>query len=320
MALAASLSACSSDDTTQPAGKNKDKVVRVEAAVAGIPTRGYYSPGQTPKEFSFTINNSEDLSYIYNNVLITKGEGNTWTSAQTMLWQNYTTPVDLYAYAPRNAEYNGDIYDAGDFPVSVDADQTANDNNTYTQDFLVFKRKDFVPQKDLTSRGTVNVEFSHALCCFHLEVELGTEFDYPTPTDENSISDLTIGGTITGGHCDFRTDPLPTVSVVEGTTPTPVKPYKGDFTPATGGPAGETKNAIAVFDCILMPQTVAAKGFYISFNLNGRNFVWKAPEEVKLEGGKRYQLSLRAGYDRVVAGEITATPWEDTNLPDMETE
>lgn len=326
MAMAASLSACSSDDTTQPAGKNNDKVVRVEAGVEGLATRGNYRPGQTPSDFSITIHNFNDFlydqalrPYTYNNVSVTKS-GDTWTTAQTMLWANYSDPVDIFAYAPRNNEYNMPIYYTEDLPVSVQADQTAIGPDDRSQDFLVYKRAGFVPQKDLTSRGTVRVEFTHALCNFYLQVELGTEFDYPTATDANSISDLAIGGTVISGHCDFVTPAVPTVSVVEGNATTPVKPYMLGFSPAIGGEAGEITNAVAEYECILLPQTVKAEEFYVTFNLNGRNFMWKAPGEVKLEPNTSYTLKLRAGLDRVVAGEITAKPWTEAELPDMETE
>lgn len=326
MAMAASLSACSSDDTTQPAGKNNDKVVRVEAGVEGLATRGNYSPGQTPSEFSITIHNPKDFlydpalrPYTYNNVSVTKS-GDTWATAQAMLWANYSDPVDIFAYAPRNNEYNMPIYYTQDLPVSVQADQTAIGPDDRSQDFLVYKRTDFVPQKDLTSRGTVNVQFTHALCNFNLQVELGTEFDYPTATDANSISDLAIGGTVISGHCDFVIPAVPTVSVVEGNATTPVKPYMSGFSPAEGGEAGEITNAVAEYECILLPQTVEAEEFYVTFNLNGRNFMWRAPREVKLEANTSYTLKLRAGLDRVVAGEISAKPWTEENLPDMETE
>lgn len=325
MAMAASLSACSSDDTTQPVGKNNDKVVRVEAGVEGLATRGNYRPGQTPSEFSITIHNPKDFQYdptlrpyTYDNVSVTK-TGDTWTTAQAMLWANYSDPVDIFAYAPRNNEYN-DIYYTEDLPVSVQADQTAIGPEDRSQDFLVYKRTGFVPQNDLTSRGTVRVEFTHALCNFNLRLELGTEFDYPTATDANSISDLAIGGTVISGHCDFVIPSVPTVSVVEGNATTPVKPYMSGFSPAIGGEAGEITNAVAEYECILLPQTVKAEDFYVSFNINGRNFMWRAPREVKLEPNTSYTLKLRAGLDRVVAGEISAKPWTEDNLPDMETE
>jgi hypothetical protein len=69
----------------------------------------------------------------------------------------------------------------------------------------------------------------------------------------------------------------------------------------------------------VIPQTIS--NFVISFDLtNGKTLNYTAPSSVTFEAGKSYTLNVQVGQDLVVAGAITASPWESVDAGMLETE
>ena len=69
----------------------------------------------------------------------------------------------------------------------------------------------------------------------------------------------------------------------------------------------------------VIPQTIS--NFRISFDLtNGKTLNYTAPSSVTFEAGKSYTLNVQVGQDLVVAGAITASPWESVDAGMLETE
>ena len=83
---------------------------------------------------------------------------------------------------------------------------------------------------------------------------------------------------------------------------------------------GDTTQAIANYECILIPQTVAADSFEVSFKIGDRNFSWMSPSAVTLAADTQYNLTLNVGKDVVTVGGFTATPWTEADPQDLGTE
>lgn len=315
-ALTAALSACSSDEdagTVMP----QDKVVRVTANVGDMTTRGSYDT-QSLDSMGLGIKNANSDTYSYSNVKFTK-TGNAWTPTSTLLWQDDDKAVDIVAYAPYKKvdTLTTNLCDQKQFPVEVQTVQGKDDNSS---DFLVFKHAGFVPQADLVS-GAVPVTLSHAMSRLTLKIKFGTEFDANAKLTANPVTSLTIGGTIVKGQCDF-TATLPTVTAQAGQAAEAVTPYESaDFQPATGEEASQEKNnAIATYECILVPQRVEAGTFSVTLSLNGKVYTWTSPSAVTLDANSSYTLTLTIGRDAIVESGLSVKAWTSQTAMERETD
>ena len=303
------FASCSSEDELAQNNYPMDNVVRVTTSVKDINTRAFHSTN-TLDEFAFCIVNPQSTKFSYDNVKVTK-EASTWTPASQMLWQNASQPVDIIAYAPYSkiSRYEK-MSNATNYPVYVKVQQEAD---TYESDFLVYKKKGFVPGKDLTN-GAVDITFTHALSLLNINIEFGNEFSKTTPLTSNPINNITVGGSVDRGYADFTKD---VISVTADATRAPVLivPVLGDFNAAANNEA----HAIVSYSAILIPQTIA-EGFRVEFEIDGKIYAWTASESVTLESGKKHQLNLTVGKDVVKSGYISSKPWTEGTGGTLETE
>lgn len=303
------FASCSSEDELAQNNYPMDNVVRVTTSVKDINTRAFHSTN-TLDEFAFCIVNPQSTKFSYDNVKVTK-EASTWTPASQMLWQNASQPVDIIAYAPYSkiSKYEK-MSNATNYPVYVKVQQEAD---TYESDFLVYKKKGFVPEKDLTN-GTVDITFTHALSLLNINIEFGNEFSKTTPLTSNPINNITVGGSVDRGYADFTKD---VISVTADATRAPVLivPVLVDFNAAANNEA----HAIVSYSAILIPQTIA-EGFRVEFEIDGKIYAWTASESVTLESGKKHQLNLTVGKDVVKSGYISSKPWTEGTGGTLETE
>ena len=145
--------------------------------------------------------------------------------------------------------------------------------------------------------------------------KLGTEFNVSGVPAQDIISDVVLSGTTRDfmlkgatGYTSFTVEP--------GTVASDIKPYNAGWTSA----ADVKGNCISVYECILVPQTVASGVLKISFKAAGKNYEWTLPERRKFEGNTAYTLTLKVGKDAVIAGGFTATEWTETPGGELETE
>ena len=303
------FASCSNDEDFAQSNYPMDNVVRVTTNVKDITTRAFHSTN-TLGEFAFCIVNPQSTKYSYDNVKVTKA-ASTWTPASQMLWQNASQPVDIIAYAPYyNVSRYETISNATNYPVYVKEQQKAD---TYESDFLVYKKKEFVPGTDLTN-GAVDITFTHALSLLNINIEFGNEFNETAPLASNPINNINIGGSVNRGYADFTTDAI-NVTADATSAPVLIAPVLGDFNAAANNDAHATVN----YSAILIPQTIA-QGFRVEFEIDGKNYVWTASESVTLESGKKHQLNLTVGKDVVKSGYITASPWDEGTGGNLETE
>ena len=312
------FASCSNDEDLAQSNYPMDNVVRIMTSVDGMNTRASYG-NSTDKlnSFGFCINNAGSDKYTYDNIKVTK-EGNNWNPATQMLWQNSTTAVDILAYAPyqettEDATGKVKIFGKTDYAFSVQADQS--DAEDYSSDLIVFKQTGFTPVSELNTSKAVEVAFTHLLSQLNLIIELRDQFNTNNNTvTKGFVTDVKVNGTIISSKVDFSASPISVQ--VDGTQTAAITPETTGFTPAENA----TAHAVFNYSAIVIPQTVAAGNFSISFKVNNTEYIWTATDAVTFESGKKHELHLLAGKDVVQGGAISAKPWGKETITEKETD
>lgn len=324
-ALAATvLSGCSKSDE-QPVNSNfpADGVIRVSTSVgdmqtrAGITADNIYSfflniENTTNSDYSYYASMLGDNTYGWNSYVPDGG-----TTPMQMLWRNSTDKVKVTALSQSGIAFSYDDFTKGTAEVGIELDQKGFliDNS----DVLFMATKEVDPANDLTTDGKLLITFKHLFSKLNLTITLGTELNITPGTDTNPISDLKVNGT----YVQATFAPLTgadALTLDEKYGIKPVLPFVGAYTPGSAAGAATQTKAVALYECILVPQTVEAQKFTISFTINGKSYEWASPSEVTLERGKQYALALTVGKDVVQTGQFTAGEWTGNTDSTIETE
>ena len=313
------FASCSNDEDLAQSNYPMDNVVRIMTSVDGMNTRASYG-NSTDKlnSFGFCINNAGSDKYTYDNIKVTK-EGNNWNPATQMLWQNSTTAVDILAYAPyqettEDASGKVKVFGKTDYAFSVKADQS--DAEDYSSDLIVYKQTGFKPGTELNTSKAVDVTFTHLLSQLNLTIELRDQFnqDEKKPVTSATVTDVKVDGTFIRSKVNFAADPISFLRDGQASaaiTPETVAFKKADKT---------TDHATFKYSAIVIPQTVLAGAFCISFKVDGTDYIWTATSDVEFVSGKKYDLLLLVGKDVVQGGAITAKPWGEETIIEKETD
>ena len=305
---AALFASCSNEDELAQNNYPMDNVVRITTSVDGMNTRASYG-NSTDKlnSFGFCINNANSKTYTYDNVKVTK-DGSNWNPATQMLWQNSTTAVDILAYAPyqkSTEDANGivKVFGKTDYAFSVKKDQSNAED--YSSDLIVYKQTGFTPGSELNTSKAVDVTFTHLLSQLNLTIELRDQFnqDENKPVTSATVTDVKVDGTIISSKVNFAADPISVQ--VHGTQAAAITPETTGFTPAQNA----IDHAVFNYSAIVIPQTVTADKFSISFKVDGTEYIWTATVDVNFVSGKKHDLHLLVGKDVVQGGAISANPW-----------
>ena len=312
------FASCSNEDGLPQSNYPMDNVVRIMTSVDGMNTRASYGNStDNLNSFGFCIKNANSEKYTYDNVKVTK-EGSNWIPATQMLWQNSTTAVDILAYAPyqeTTEDANGKVKVFGktDYAFSVKEDQSNAED--YSSDLIVYKQTGFTPGTKLNTNQAVNVAFTHLLSQLNLIIELRDQFNTNNNTvTKGFVTDVKVNGTIISSKVDFSASPISVQ--VDGTQTAAITPETTGFTPAENA----TAHAVFNYSAIVIPQTVAAGNFSISFKVNNTEYIWTATDAVTFEFGKKHELHLLAGKDVVQGGAISAKPWGKETITEKETD
>ena len=313
------FASCSNEDGLAQNNYPMDNVVRIMTSVDGMNTRASYGNSTDKlKSFGFCIKNANSEKYTYDNIKVTK-EGSNWIPATQMLWQNSTTAVDILAYAPyqeTTEDANGKVkvFGNSDYAFSVKADQSGAED--YSSDLIVYKQTGFTPTSDLNTNQAVNVAFTHLLSQLNLTIELRDQFNQDGKTvTAATVTDVKVNGTIISSKVDFSASPI-SVQVDGTQSATAITPETTGFTPAENA----TGHAAFNYSTIVIPQTVAAGNFSISFKVDGTDYIWTATDAVTFESGKKHELLLLVGKDVVQGGTISATSWGNGGTGSLETD
>ena len=294
-----------------------DGIIRVAADVTDPQTRAGMETNNLTM-FQLRVQNPVNDTYSYNAQM--KKDGDQWVSYKNdgsekmmMLWQNKTQKVNVAAVCIPGVTLTDENWKAtGATPVNimVEADQSKADKLNKS-DLLAMKNHEFNPATELTTGGKMKVELKHRLAKLNLTVKLGTDFNMNgTGTTTNPISEVNVNGTNTKAAWALVADELNGLSEAN-----PVKPFAGAYTAGQS----EKKNAVAKYECILLPQTINANGFAVKILIGGKLYTWKSGDKVTLTSNTQYNLTLTVGKDIVVIGNFTATPWTDGGTKNIET-
>lgn len=312
------FASCSNDEDLAQSNYPMDNVVRIMTSVDGMNTRASYGNSTDKlKSFGFCIKNANSEKYTYDNIKVSQ-EGSNWIPATQMLWQNSTTAVDILAYAPyqettEDASGKVKVFGKSDYVFSVKADQS--DAEDYSSDLIVFKQTGFTPGSELNTSKAVEVAFTHLLSQLNLTIELRDQFNTNNNTvTKGFVTDVKVNGTIISSKVDFSASPISVQ--VDGTQAAAITPETTGFTPAENA----TAHAVFNYSAIVIPQTVAAGNFSISFKVNNTEYIWTATDAVTFESGKKHELHLLAGKDVVQGGAISAKPWGKETITEKETD
>lgn len=312
------FASCSNEDGLPQSNYPADNVVRIMTSVDGMNTRASYGNSTDKlKSFGFCIKNANSEKYTYDNIMVSQ-EGSNWIPATQMLWQNSTTPVDILAYAPfqettEDASGKVKVFGKTDYAFSVKADQSGAED--YSSDLIVYKQTGFTPGTKLNTNQAVNVAFTHLLSQLNLIIELRDQFNTNNNTvTKGFVTDVKVNGTIISSKVDFSASPISVQ--VDGTQTAAITPETTGFTPAENA----TAHAVFNYSAIMIPQTVAAGNFSISFKVNNTEYIWTATDAVTFKFGKKHELHLLAGKDVVQGGAISAKPWGDETITEKETD
>ena len=312
------FASCSNEDGLPQSNYPADNVVRIMTSVDGMNTRASYGNSTDKlKSFGFCIKNANSEKYTYDNIKVSQ-KGYNWIPATQMLWQNSTTAVDILAYAPyqeTTEDANGKVKVFGktDYAFSVKEDQSNAED--YSSDLIVFKQTGFTPVLELNTSKAVEVAFTHLLSQLNLIIELRDQFNTNNNTvTKGFVTDVKVNGTIISSKVDFSASPISVQ--VDGTQTAAITPETTGFTPAENA----TAHAVFNYSAIVIPQTVAAGNFSISFKVNNTEYIWTATDTVTFESGKKHELHLLAGKDVVQGGAISAKPWGKETITEKETD
>ena len=313
------FASCSNDEDLAQSNYPMDNVVRIMTSVDGMNTRASYGNSTDKlKWFGFCIKNANSEKYTYDNIKVTK-EGSNWIPATQMFWQNSTTPVDILAYAPyqeTTEDANGKVKVFGkpDYAFSVKADQS--DAEDYSSDLIVYKQTGFTPGSELNTSKAVDVTFTHLLSQLNLTIELRDQFnqDEKKPVTSATVTDVKVDGTYLRSKVNFAADPISVLR--DGRASTAITPETVAFKKADK----TTDHATFKYSAIVIPQSIMAGAFCISFKVDGTDYIWTATSDVKFVSGKKYDLHLLVGKDVVQGGVITARPWGEETIIEKETD
>ena len=313
------FASCSNDEDLAQSNYPMDNVVRIMTSVDGMNTRASYGNSTDKlKSFGFCIKNANSEKYTYDNIKVSQ-EGSNWIPATQMLWQNSTTAVDILAYAPyqettEDASGKVKVFGKTDYAFSVKEDQSNAED--YSSDLIVYKQTGFKPGTELNTSKAVEVTFTHLLSQLNLTIELRDQFnqDEEKPVTSATVTDVKVDGTLIRSKVNFTADPISVLRDGQASaaiTPETVAFKKADKT---------TDHATFKYSAIVIPQTVLAGAFCISFKVDGTDYIWTATSDVKFVSGKKYDLHLLVGKDVVQGSVITARPWGEETIIEKETD
>ena len=320
LAVAAlATAACSNDENlvTPTDHFPADGIIRVAADVTDPQTRAGMETNNLTM-FQLRVQNPVNDTYSYNAQM--KKDGDQWVSYKNdgsekmmMLWQNKTQKVNVAAVCIPGVTLTDDNWKAtGATPVNimVEADQSKADKLNKS-DLLAMKNHEFNPATELTTGGKMKVELKHRLAKLNLTVKLGTDFNLNgIGTTNNPITEVNVNGTNTKAAWTLITDEFSGLSEKKS-----VKPLQTSYTAGNA----DKQNAVAKYECILLPQTINANGFAVKIVIGGKVYTWKSGDKVTLTSNTQYNLTLTVGKDIVVIGNFTATPWIDGDTQNIET-
>lgn len=214
-----------------------------------------------------------------NNMQFTLND-NSWTPATKIYWKDKSTRADFYAYYP----YQSTVADVTAMPVSVQADQSSEDNY-WASDLLWGKTSGVAP-----TESVVNIATSHALSNLLIYVEPGYGFTAESLAAAN-VS-VEINNVMTAGTLNL-TNGVVTALGESGT----IAPWN----------TGEYYRALVV------PQTVADENTLITVTVDGKAHTIERSFTFVANTQHKFVVRIEKDFETKVT--LSINPWnQDPNI------
>lgn len=290
------LAGCTQDDGHNAAGLPMTGTpMRVVAHVDAPVTREAMTTNDLTRYY-FRVTDADGGTDEYNYFTTMTLENDQWTADQEMTWQSTFPKVS--ALEQKDVDWSETDYINGK-NITLPTDQSTHDN-LLKSDLLYMTPKTLTPA-DLDEDYNIKVNLAHLFAKLKVVVTVnGVPF--------NPLKSLTIGGTKTQAHFTPETGELGTVT--------------GEATPITAYIEGEGTSPYT-YECILLPQTVAASTLTITATLqDGTTKGYEHPEELELQGNCQYTLSLSMDHEGKLApsGSVGVDGWGNEDIEGGELE
>jgi len=301
-AITIGLSSCNKDEdysNVLPEGN----IVKVDANVRPM-VKSSTMETTDLSEFGLFIENADDSRYSYSNYDVTKSAGETaWTTSEQMLWKSATQMVTVYAYFPYTDAASLDATGVG-----VCANQSVEDS-IKASDFL-YSSSDVTPSVPVITNPVyydknseaLNVTLKHNFSKVIISLTLNDEFNYDPGTDKNPIDSVYVCGTDINANFSIKDDVISDLSQTS---------YISAYNESYNRAEDLNGNATAVYECIVIPQTIDANNFSVEVYIDGKKHLWTDPSAVTFKSGKKNTLSLEVGDNLInlLKDNISITDW-----------
>ena len=219
---------------------------------------------------------------------ITKDAQGNWTASQPILWKDEESAITYAAasYGALGADYfnipaTSILFTSGATmglltDQSTQARLNAADLLSMASTDLTFAASD---------KGIVPITLKHGLAKVNFQLTLAAEYkDNGIGLEENPISGVILHGVSTS----FNFKPLTGgVSIPLGAPIGAVVPFASTY---------DNTAALATFEAILVPETLAAGALTLYFSVNGKDFHWTNSEVLDLAQGGEYEVPVSVAY------------------------
>lgn len=327
MAMVA-LWGCSADEDSTDyslADSSGEMAIAVTATVedASEETRTAYSSSNLPDNFGLFVTNSNNSAYSYDNIKWTYSN-ESWTTDASCKWQGMSQTVSLVAYAP----YNSEITSSNKTSISISVDKKQTEENDA---LLLWQNSSFTPANDLDTDKKVVIAFEHALTKLTIKLVLNDELlqndmwntsadgtitspftgtDNPIANDSMRISGFKLSGTY-----DLTSTKVGITASGDTASITPYALSSGDYSyiAPTSGSEG-----CAYYQCMVLPQEIAAGEMGVSFYVYGQRFHWTSEQAYTFSANTAYTLSLEVREKVISLSSVTAVAWTSTDATSID--
>jgi hypothetical protein len=272
-----SLLSCSREADDGVAGGLPMRIV--PAIDGGLTKAGLNS--NSLEEFWLKVDCAADADYSYFGKI--SRSGTDWSADGQLYWKDRTSTVTYSA-----AFFGGHAFTADEFSGNVDlavpADQSTQEKLN-ASDLLTLSGSSRKYADD--PPGELPVTLAHGLARVDFLLYLKDEF-YANGYGraDNPIKDFTVKGANLGFGFQPSTG---TVSVTDATA-ADISPLPLSFTCGTDA----DKTSVAVYEAILVPQTIAAGALKVTFSVEDYGYTWYNETAVTLVAGQTVNLTLSA--------------------------
>ncbi len=321
------LASCNKDDdsaTSVVSQFPEDGVMRFTTNLNDAATVQTRASMTTSDLVSFQVKIVNQASTTYSYFETVSKSDNEWLPANTMLWQNNTQAISMTAAALSGYTFTDDDFTDADGVDLIVAEDQGTQDKLNAEDLLTMSTKIISnpsTETTLLSDGKLVVSLYHGLAKLNVTLTLNNEFYAARLNSATDITEMTISGT----NLAYNFKPMVTANDNYGTvaaaataTMGDILPFQGAFTAATE----TSKESVATYESIVVPQTIAAGALTVSFKIGTRSFTWTNTEAYTLEQGKLYTLPLTVGNNTVTAGanSLTVSAWSDQTASGIATE